>query len=111
LGSCAVPTNSMLTSQKPSVYDRVIHSDKLRCAYAIYAPGCIKDPNTGRLSGIGVEALELVAKKLGLILEWTEEVAWGTMIEGLGTDRYDIVATPIWPHAKDPVLCFSISHT
>lgn len=79
-----------------SVYDRVTGSGKLRCAYALYNPGCMKDPNTGKLSGIGIEALELVAGNLGLAIEWTEEVGWGTMIEGLETNRYDIVATPVW---------------
>src|SRR5438270_6559114 len=74
-----------------SLYDHVVSSGKLRCGYVIYNPGCIKDPNTGKLSGIGVEAMEIVAKKLGLRLEWTEEVGWGTMIEGLQSGRYDIV--------------------
>jgi len=79
-----------------TVYDRVMKAGTIRCAYAIYNPGCMKDPNTGKLSGIGVEAIELVTKKLGLKVEWTEEVGWGTMIEGLETNRYDIIATPVW---------------
>ena len=83
-----------------SVYDRVIKTGKLRCGYVVYTPGCIKDPNTGKLSGIGVEAIELVAQKLGLKVEWTEEVGWGTMIEGLQTGRYDLIATPIWTNAN-----------
>jgi len=79
-----------------SVYDRVMQRGSIRCSYAIYNPGCIKDPNTGKLSGIGVDAIELVAKKLGLTVDWTEEVGWGTMIEGLETNRYDLIATPVW---------------
>lgn len=68
----------------------------IRCGYGLYNPGCMKDPNTGRLYGVGVDTLEMVAKNLGLKVEWTEEVGWGTMIEGLQTDRYDIIATPVW---------------
>ena len=83
-----------------SVYDRVMQSGKIRCAYGIYEPGCMKDPNTGKLSGIGVEAFEIIAKKLGLKVEWTEEIAWGTMIEGLQRERYDIVVTPVWTNAS-----------
>lgn len=86
--------------KEASVYDRVITSGKLRCGYVIYTPGCLKDPNTGKMSGIGVDAIQLVADKLGLAVEWTEEVGWGTMIEGLETNRYDIVATPIWTNAN-----------
>lgn len=96
-------TTASTQAQKPaqeSVYDRVIRSGKLRCGYVVYNPGCIKDPNSGKLSGIGIEAIELVAEKLGLKVEWTEEVGWGTMIEGLETNRYDIVATPIWTNAN-----------
>ena len=87
-----------LPEQKPlSVYERVKQRGSIRCAYAIYNPGCMKDPNTGTLKGIGVDALQLLAKQNGLKVEWVEEVGWGAMIEGLQTDRYDIMATPIWP--------------
>ncbi|MBY0357040.1 MAG: transporter substrate-binding domain-containing protein [Candidatus Obscuribacterales bacterium] len=88
------------TSTEGSVYDRVIKQGSIRCGYVIYNPGCLKDPNTGKLSGIGVETLELAAKNLGLKVEWTEEVGWGSMIEGLQTNRYDMVVTPVWTNAN-----------
>ena len=84
----------------PNLYERVMQSGKLRCAYIVYPPGCIKDPNTGKLSGIGIEALELVAKKLGLTVDIVEEVGWGTMLEGFQTGRYDLVITPLWTNAE-----------
>lgn len=88
------------TSSESSVYDRVIKQGSIRCGYVIYNPGCLKDPNTGKLSGIGVETLELAAKNLGLKVEWSEEVGWGSMIEGLQTNRYDMVVTPVWTNAN-----------
>lgn len=88
------------TNSEQSVYDRVMQQGKIRCGYVLYTPGCLKDPNTGKLSGIGIETLELVAKNLGLKVEWTEEVGWGSMIEGLQTNRYDMVATPVWTNAN-----------
>jgi cystine transport system substrate-binding protein len=91
---CFSPTRSSTVS--PSVYDRVMQSGKMRCGYGIYNPGCMKDPNTGKLYGVGVDTIELLAHNLGLKVEWTEEVGWGTMIEGLQTNRYDIIATPVW---------------
>lgn len=78
------------------VYDRVIKSGKIRAAYLSYPPACIKDTKTGKLSGIFVETLEKAAESCGLKVEWTEEVGWGSQIEGLEADRYDIVGSPVW---------------
>ena len=83
-----------------SLYNRVLRSGKMRAAYAVYPPFCMRDPNTGAMSGIGVEALELIAKKLGLTIEYTEEVGWGSVIEGLQTNRYDIFACPGWTNPR-----------
>jgi len=57
----------------------------------------MKDPNTQKITGICVETLEAAAKNLGLKVQWSEEVGWGTMIEGLQTNRYDLVCSGIWP--------------
>lgn len=90
-------TGGGIAQQKQeSVYDRVIAAKKIRAAYLSYPPACIKDTKTGKLSGIFIETLEKAADNLGLSLEWTEEVGWGSQIEGLNTDRYDIVGSPVW---------------
>jgi len=68
----------------------------------------MKDPNTGQLSGISIDAINLIAKKLGFTIDWTEEVGWGTMLEGLQTSRYDIVATAVWTNvSRAKVAAFS----
>lgn len=101
LSLCGCNTNaSHQASSEQSVYDRVMKQGKIRCGYVLYTPGCIKDPNTGKLSGIGIDTIELVAKNLGLEVEWSEEVGWGSMIEGLLTNRYDMIATPVWTNAN-----------
>lgn len=98
---CACTSTSAVQEiRHESLYDRVIRTGKIRCGYVLYPPFCIKDPNTGKLSGVGIDALELVAKKLGLTVDWAEEVGWGTMLEGLQTGRYDMVATPVWTNAN-----------
>jgi polar amino acid transport system substrate-binding protein len=108
LSSCSIAPKNTTDQGKQSLYDRVIQSGKIRCGYVIDPPGCIKDPNTGKLSGIGIEAVELIGKKLGLVIDWTEEVGWGTMLEGLQTGRYDMVATPIWTNAnRAKIVAFS----
>lgn len=99
LQSCTHPAGQ-ITAKAESLYDRVMKSGTIRCGYVIYNPGCLKDPNTGKLSGIGIDTIEQVAKNLGLKVEWTEEVGWGTMLEGLETNRYDMIGTPIWTNSN-----------
>jgi len=82
-----------------SLHDRVLRTGKIRAAYAVYFPLFMRDPNTKKYSGIGYDTLQLVAKRLGLQLEMTEEVSTGTMIEGLRGNRYDIMACPVWANA------------
>ena len=82
------------TGKTQSVYDRVIHTGTLRCGYTPYSIGLIKDPNTGKLSGIYFDIIQELAKNLMLKVEWTEEVGWGTQIEGLNQKRYDMICSP-----------------
>ncbi len=86
-------------SAADTLQDRVIKAGKIRAAYVEWYPLLIRDPNTKKLSGVGYEVLELAAKRLGLKFEITEAVTWGTMIEGLKTNRYDIIACPVWANS------------
>ncbi len=88
--------HTVTTEQKESVYERVMRTGVIRAAYMSYPPAVIKDTTTGKLSGTFVDTLEEVAKNLNLKLEWTEDVGWTGQIEGLNTDRYDIVGSPVW---------------
>lgn len=108
LSGCSKFENRIIKRNEKSVYERVIHSGRLRCAYVIYPPSCMRDPNSGKLSGISIDAIELIAQKLGLKVDWTEEVGWGTMLEGLQADRYDIIATAVWTNvSRAKVAAFS----
>src|SRR6516162_8652390 len=86
--------------KRESLYDRVMHSGTIRCSYLACAPYCIKDPNSGELSGIFVEAMETVGRKLGLKVVWTGEVGYESLFEGLNSDRYDVFAGGLWPNAS-----------
>jgi ABC-type amino acid transport substrate-binding protein len=96
----ACTSSPLVRSHKESLYERVIRTGKIRCAFIPYPPYCVKDPNSGRVYGIGIDALQLIGKKLGLTIEIGEEVGYGTMVEGLQTGRYDMVAMPVWPIAS-----------
>ena len=88
-----------IPQQTPSLYDRVMKSGKIRAAYTIYPPGCFKNEK-GELKGVFVETLEQAAKNLNLSVEWTEEVGWATQIEGLDTNRYDMIGSSVWMNPK-----------
>jgi polar amino acid transport system substrate-binding protein len=89
------PTTSPSSSK--STLEKVLASGVIRCGYVSYPPNLIVDEKTKKVSGIFPEILEKAAGNLGLKVEWTEEVAWGTMIEGLQANRYDLIGSPVWP--------------
>jgi polar amino acid transport system substrate-binding protein len=82
--------------KQETVYERIIKNGKIRAAYITYPPAVIKNTKSGELTGVFVETLERICNNLGLELEWTEEVGWGAQIEGLMTNRYDLVGSPVW---------------
>jgi len=96
------------------LYDRVLKTGTIKAAYTEYYPFFMKDPNTKKYSGISYDLLDLAAKRLGLKLQLTEEVTWGTMIEGLKNNRYDTLASPVWANSQraraadfSRAICFS----
>lgn len=79
-----------------SAYERVMESATIRCGYVISQPALMKDPNTAALSGISYEAMNKIGEILGLKVEWTEEVGWGTLFAGFESGRYDALCSAIW---------------
>jgi ABC-type amino acid transport substrate-binding protein len=78
-----------------SVYDRVMASNTLRCGYILWPAVLVKDPNTGQFSGPWYDVVEEMGKRLGLKIEWTEEVGTANMFEGFRTGRYDALCAPL----------------
>jgi len=92
--------NAQGLPREGAVWKHVVDSGKIRCGYINYAPYFIKDPNTGALSGIFVEAMEAIGKKLDLKIDWAEEVGYATIFEGLETGRYDALCSGIWQNSS-----------
>jgi polar amino acid transport system substrate-binding protein len=87
-----------------------LNDNTLYVGYIIYPPLLEKDANTGQFQGVSYDIVEAVAEKIGLETKWTEEVGWGTSLEGLKTNRYDILGTQMWPNAeRERVVSFSIA--
>lgn len=76
-------------ARKETVFERVIRTNTLRCGYLVTPPQFTRDPNSKEMSGIAYDIVTEAAKRLGLKIEWTEEVSFSTMAEGLRTERYD----------------------
>jgi len=83
-------------SKTESTYDRVMRTGAIRCGYAIEEPYIIANPATGEISGIFHDLMEEVGKRLSLKVDWAEEVAFGTAIEGMKSSRYDMVCANMW---------------
>jgi polar amino acid transport system substrate-binding protein len=94
---CFVILSGMVTTgsaepAKESVYDRVMRTGVIRVAYAMNPPLLMKDPNTGKLTGIFYDVVNRLCAELQLNAEWNEEVGWGQLPEELISGRADIVA-------------------
>tara|TARA_Y100000310_G_scaffold312345_1_gene359558 strand:+ start:344 stop:1156 length:813 start_codon:yes stop_codon:yes gene_type:complete len=90
--------------------DDSLNENTLSIGYIIYPPSLEKDANTGQFQGFSYDIVEAVAEKIGVETKWTEEVGWGTSLEGLKTNRYDILGTQMWPNEeRERVVSFSIA--
>lgn len=87
-------------ADRESVYDRVMRTQTIRCGYAVWAPDLMRDPNTGKFSGVIYDLMEEVGKATGFKIEWTEEVGFGAHVEALRDSRFDVFCTGFWPSAK-----------
>lgn len=94
-----VRVSSSKNSVGSDVYGNVIKSGVIRACYAVYPPASIKDPNTGAMSGVFIEALNKAAENMGLKVDWNAEVGWGEMIEALNAGRCDIIGSPAWSNS------------
>lgn len=84
---CATPAYA------ETAYERVMKTQTIRCGYANYAPGSLKDTATGEINGIAADVIESAAKQLGFKVEWVEETTWGLHLEGLKTKKYDALCS------------------
>jgi len=97
------------TTENDSTKTRILEAGAIRAAYVVYPPILSRDPNSGTMTGISVDILKEVARRLGVKLVWGEEVGWATMVEGLKAGKYDIVGTAVWPTAqRGKVADFSV---
>ncbi|MGE3770677.1 MAG: substrate-binding periplasmic protein [Bdellovibrionales bacterium] len=79
-----------------TAYDRVVETNTLRCAYTAWAPFMQVDPNTKQVSGPIHDIVADAAERLGLKVEWVEDVSYGQVNAGLQAGRYDAFCGVLW---------------
>lgn len=90
-------------------YTRVVQSGEIRAGYLVYPPYLTKDTSSGKLAGIFYDVTEALGKNLGLKIKWVEEVNLANLAEGFKSNRYDMVAFPLWRNAgRAKVVDFSV---
>lgn len=97
---CNQQTSKDAIQKQETLYQRVLRTGTIRCSYCAYPPYCIKDPNTGKMSGIFVDVMEEIGRRLELKIEWVEEVGWGTIFEGIESGRYDVHGSGLWENSS-----------
>ena len=102
-----------LAAGKESAFDRVVRTGTLRCAYIVYPPETIKDPNTGKLSGTIVDLTEEAGRQLGWTIDWVVEVGFSDMFDGLKSGKYDALCSGLWEspaRAKNALFTIPINY-
>lgn len=86
--------NNTKSLVEKSTYENILSEKNIKAGFISYSPNFIYgNPH----SGIGPEVLDIIAKKLNIQVQYAEEFGWGSMIEGLKSNKVDLIATPIWP--------------
>ncbi|MEK7800826.1 MAG: transporter substrate-binding domain-containing protein [Pseudomonadota bacterium] len=91
-----------ISDSTQSTFEHVRKTGILRCGYVVLPPEFAKDINTGKFSGISYDITNAIAKRLGLKVEWTEEVSFTTMTAALESKRFDAICFSLYrysPHA------------
>ncbi len=91
-GGVSIQANGVFKSVLP----RILETGVIRAGYIAYPPLCVVDPTTHAVSGIFAEALENIASRANLKVEWVEEAGFSSMVEGLNLGRYDIMPCGVW---------------
>jgi polar amino acid transport system substrate-binding protein len=80
--------------------ERILDTRKMTCGYVVYAPYLMKDPNTGKFSGIFYDLTQKIAEIADFETEWAVETTYGALPEDIRSQKYDIFSGGLWPQVK-----------
>jgi polar amino acid transport system substrate-binding protein len=91
-------SNNAVKPPKETAYARIMRTGVIRCGYFVWPPLLQKDPNTQAFSGIFYDYMTELGAALGLEIEWTQELAFGTFLQDIQAHRVDMECTGGWPN-------------
>ncbi|NND64815.1 MAG: transporter substrate-binding domain-containing protein, partial [Gammaproteobacteria bacterium] len=83
-------------TKQESAYDRVMRTGKIRCGYANWHPILYRGPESNQILGAVPDLMIAIGQRMKLEIEWTEETSFGHIVEGLVTNRYDVICTGLY---------------
>jgi ABC-type amino acid transport substrate-binding protein len=103
-----IQPGNLKATKKESAYDRVLRTGVLRCAYGLWEPAVMRDPNTGKMSGFIYDIMQEVGKSLNLKVEYALEVPWDSIPMSLQSGKADAHCAGIWATpSRGRVMAFS----
>ncbi|MGD9649880.1 MAG: substrate-binding periplasmic protein [Dongiaceae bacterium] len=75
-------------------YERLAKTGTLRCGYIVAPPLFLKDPNSGKFSGIGYDIVTEAAQLMNWKIEWIAESSFGALVQDLQSYKFDMLCTP-----------------
>ena len=94
------PKSAATLKAERNIAERILDTRQIRCAYINYAPAFMKDPNTGKMSGIFYDLTEKVGELAGFDIKWDVETTFATFADDLRYAKYDLYGGGIWPDTK-----------
>ncbi len=82
---------------KETTYERVMRTGTLRCGYFSWPPYMEKNPKTQTFDGFFYDYVETLARHMGIKVDWTAEVLYGSVYEEIKDGRIDAFCSGIWP--------------
>ena len=99
---------AIFVNKPETAYERVMRTRVLRCAYGLWEPVVMHDPNTKEFSGLAYDIMQEVGESLNLKVEYVLDVPWDSIGIALQSGKVDahcagVFATP----ARARVMAFS----
>jgi ABC-type amino acid transport substrate-binding protein len=82
-------STSLATQVRAAGLDAIMRDKKFRVGYINAPPGARKDPNTGEVGGLYVDAVQLIFAQMKVEPLWVE-TTWANFVAALQADQFDM---------------------
>lgn len=82
--------------QRQHVFEKIRRTRTIDCAYFVWPPYVMKDPNTGAVTGLNVDQMTAIAQALGVTLNWKMEVGLDQIAPTLEDHKADMMCATLW---------------